>query len=142
MMDAIIVDVDGTLALRGDRSPYDMTKVLSDRPNQPVIDAVKLYKAAGHQVIIMSGRLDSARADTATWLQTHGVPFDFLFMRPQPPAGVNHPPDQDVKLDLFRAHVDGRFNVRAVFDDRLRVVRMWHSLGLPLFRVGDPDADF
>lgn len=39
-----------------------------------------------------------------------------------------------MKIELLR---DGKS-----LDDRLRVCRMWHSLGLPVFRVGDPDADF
>jgi len=43
---------------------------------------------------------------------------------------------------LYEKCIKGKFNVNAVFDDRLQVCRMWHELGLPLFRVGDPDADF
>ena len=142
MTNAIIVDVDGTLALRGDRSPYDLTKVHLDRPNWPVIRAVLLYHRAGHTVIVMSGRLEDSRADTEAWLRFHGVPFDRLLMRPRPYPGEDQAPDQDVKLGLYRVHVEGKFTINAVFDDRLRVARMWHSIGLPLFRVGDPDADF
>lgn len=142
MKSAIIVDVDGTLALRGDRSPYDLTKVRQDFVNRPVARVVALYKNAGHDVIIMSGREEKSREDTAWWLCVNGVPFDMLLMRPEVEKGQNQPPDQDVKLALYREHVEDRFEVVAVFDDRLRVVRMWHSLGLPLFRVGDPDADF
>lgn len=103
---------------------------------------MRLYREAGYQVIVMSGREDSAREDTALWLRRCRVPFDLLLMRPTVARGQSQPPDQDMKLALYRAHVEGRDAVQAVFDDRLKVARMWHSLGLPLFRVGDPDADF
>lgn len=36
---AWIFDVDGTLALIGDRSPYDMRNVSIDTPNHPVVVA-------------------------------------------------------------------------------------------------------
>ncbi len=51
-------------------------------------------------------------------------------------------PDAAVKEELYSQHIKGKYNVVAVFDDRLQVCRLWHKLGLPLFRVGDPDADF
>ncbi|MFC7644091.1 hypothetical protein ACFQX6_27630 [Streptosporangium lutulentum] len=36
-----IVDIDGTLALRGDRGPYDWDRVGEDLPNHPVVTIVK-----------------------------------------------------------------------------------------------------
>lgn len=39
-------------------------------------------------------------------------------------------------IEITLARVDG------VFDDRARVCRMWYAKGIPLFRVGDPDAEF
>ena len=45
---AVIVDIDGTLALRtGDRSPFDWHRVGEDTPNPPVIELVQLIHAAG-----------------------------------------------------------------------------------------------
>lgn len=35
-------------------------------------------------------------------------------------------------------HVQGNYQIHAVFDDRPRVCRMWrHELGLLVFQVGD-----
>lgn len=47
-----------------------------------------------------------------------------------------------MKAELFDQHVRHRYHILGVFDDRLSVCRQWHAMGLPLFRVGDPDADF
>lgn len=138
MRTAIIVDMDGTLALMGDRSPYDPHTVHLDTPNAPVVSMVHLLAAAGHQVIVMSGRTEKARYGTATWLNRHAIPFHALHMR----ANGDGRPDALIKEELFRTHVEPTHKVVAVLDDRLSVCRMWHRLGLPLFRVGDPDADF
>lgn len=115
-----------------------MTRVHEDGLHEHVARAVRLFAAAGCQVIIMSGRTADAKEDSARWLRSHGVPFDHLLFR----AEGDNRPDQVVKHELFCAHVAGIFEVLAVFDDRLRAARLWHSLGLPLFRVGDPDANF
>ena len=37
---AVICDVDGTVALRGDRGPYDYSTVHLDLPNKPIGDGV------------------------------------------------------------------------------------------------------
>ncbi len=51
-------------------------------------------------------------------------------------------PDDIIKREIFDRKIRGVYNVKFVIDDRLKVCRMWHQLGLNLFRVGDPDADF
>src|SRR4029079_8076368 len=73
---AVLVDIDGTVAVMSDRSPYDMTRVDLDAPNHAVISAVRAMEAAGHLVVFCSGRTDDCRDATESWLRTHvGVPF-------------------------------------------------------------------
>jgi predicted kinase len=80
--DAILVDLDGTVALMGDRSPYDVTRVHLDAPNHGVIAAVRAMHAAGHTIVYCSGRTDDSRAGTEKWLDEHvGVPYAALHMR-------------------------------------------------------------
>jgi len=69
--EAVLVDIDGTVALMGDRSPYDMSRVSSDRPNHAVITAVRAMHAFGHHIVFCSGRTDDGRADTEAWLAKH-----------------------------------------------------------------------
>ena len=45
--------------------------------------------------------------------------------------------DKIVKECLYRTHVEPRFNVKFVLDDRNRVVDMWRSLGLKCLQVAE-----
>jgi len=131
---AILVDIDGTVALTGDRSPYDMTRVGLDLPNHVVINAIRAMHHAGHTIVYCSGRTDDAREATADWLAEHvGLPYAALHMRK---TGDTRK-DSVVKREIFDADVRHRWNVIAVFDDRNQVVRMWRDLGLTVFQVAD-----
>jgi hypothetical protein len=48
---ALIVDIDGTLAIRGDRSPFEWAQVGIDTVNEPVARVVRRY-AFTHEIII------------------------------------------------------------------------------------------
>jgi hypothetical protein len=134
---AIMVDVDGTVALRGERSPYDERRVYLDRPNAPVITAVRALHAAGHLVIYCSGRTDRCRPATRGWLAGEvGVPYEALYMRQAGDAR----PDDVVKTEIYRRHVAGLYQIVCVFDDRSRVVRAWRKLGLTVFQVADGEG--
>lgn len=132
--EAVLVDIDGTLALIGDRSPYDMTRVSADRPHTAVITAVRAMQASGHRIVYCSGRSEDARFDTVEWLKLHvGVPYEALLMRP---LGDNRP-DSEVKAEIFELEIRDRWRITAVFDDRNQVVRMWRALGLTVFQVAE-----
>lgn len=137
---AWLVDIDGTLALRGDRSPYDWSRVGEDTPNKPVITVARAL-AARSSLIFMSGRMEQCRALTRMWLHGNvcdrGLPDDMcsrypLLMRKD---GDNRP-DQIVKRELYERHVVGLYEVEGVLDDRDRVVKMWREeLGLTCLQV-------
>lgn len=46
-------------------------------------------------------------------------------------------PDTVVKKELFEAHIDGRYDVAFVVDDREGVVRQWREMGLTCFQVAE-----
>lgn len=135
---AYIFDIDGTLALMVDRGPFEWAKVLGDVPNEPVVHMAKLLDSMGYKIIITSGRDEVCREDTEIWLDAQGVEYDALYMRPEGSGDK----DTVVKLSIFNEHIRENYHVRGVFDDRLMVAKLWHELGLPLFRVGDPEATF
>jgi hypothetical protein len=131
---AIMVDIDGTVALRGTRSPYDETRVHEDHPNAPVIAAVRAMRAAGHAVIYCSGRTAGCRDATQTWLAEHvGVEYEALHMR----AVGDTRKDSIVKLEIFDRQIRHRYRVIAVFDDRASVVAAWRDIGLTVFAVAE-----
>jgi predicted kinase len=130
----VLVDIDGTVALMGDRSPYDSRRVGIDLPNAPVIAAVRAMHAAGHEIVYCSGRTDDCRDDTAAWLDEHvGVPYAGLFMR----VTGDQRRDSIVKQEIFDKEIRSRYHVVGVFDDRQQVVRMWRALGLTVFQVAE-----
>jgi predicted kinase len=133
---AVMVDIDGTTALMAGRSPYDETRVHEDRPNNPVIAAVRAMHAVGHAVVFCSGRTDTCRSATEKWLREHvALPYDALYMRP---AGDMRR-DSIVKTEIFDRHIRHAYDVVAVFDDRRQVVDAWRALGLTVFQVAPGD---
>ncbi len=132
--EAILVDIDGTVALMGNRSPYDMTRVSEDRPNPAVITAVRAMHAFGHHIVFCSGRTDDSFIATERWLGEHvAVRYEALFMRK---TGDTRK-DSIVKAEIFEREIRHRWAITGVFDDRAQVVRMWRSLGLTVFQVAD-----
>lgn len=140
--DAVLVDLDGTAALMGDRGPYDWHRVAGDAVNAPVQRAVLAMARDGLEVIFMSGRDEVCRPDTEKWLRQHFpelvIPVldaPLLFMRPK----GDQRKDWIVKQELFGQHVAGRWRITGVFDDRGQVVRMWRAMGLTVFQVAEGD---
>lgn len=133
--EAILVDIDGTLAKMTKRGPFDWARVGEDEPVERIVELVNLYWSAGKAIIVMSGRDSVCREQTIEWLNKHEVPFDALFMRQ---AGDVRK-DNIVKHELFWAHVAPWYNVQAVIDDRNQVVKMWREIGLTCLQVAEGD---
>ncbi|CAM3425697.1 hypothetical protein [Stackebrandtia soli] len=133
---AVIVDIDGTVALRGDRSPYDEARVGWDAPNEPVIEVVKALHAAGNVIVFVSGRTEGCRADTVTWLGLH-VPVDFAALHMRRSGDARK--DWVIKRDLYKKHIRSKYDVLCVLDDRNQVVEMWRDLGLTVLQVAEGD---
>jgi predicted kinase len=132
--DAIIVDMDGTLAIMGDRSPYDVSRCDRDLPNYPVVETVQKLQDS-KTIIIMSGRTDDAQEKTEAWLAKYGIKYQHIYMR-----GTNDTrKDSIVKQELFERFVQDKYNVSFILDDRQQVVDMWRGLGLTVFQVAVGD---
>lgn len=128
--DAVIFDLDGTLALFGDASPYDRD-FSYDTVNYPVFDALRLYQDNGYKIIICSGRKGESVDVTSKWLEKNGIAPDLFIMRK---AGDVRK-DWIIKEEMFRKYILPNYNVNVVYDDRDRVVDMWRGLGVPVFQV-------
>lgn len=136
--EALIVDIDGTLAIHQGRSPYDYTRVKEDLIDTTVRDLVNAYHKLGVLILIVSGRDDACYKDTIDWLNENGVLFDALHMRPAgaKDAHGNKLPDFVVKRDIFDAHIRGRFNILFCLDDRRQVIdNTWRAMGLKVLDV-------
>jgi predicted kinase len=132
----IICDIDGTLAIINDRSPFDASKCEQDLINTPIAEIVKTYHQLGVKIILMSGRDENFRSPTTNWLSYNKIPYDELFMRK---AGDQRK-DSIVKKELFEAEIRGKYFVKFVLDDRNQVVDLWRlDLGLPCLQVNYGD---
>ena len=110
LREAVIFDIDGTLAIMGDRKPYDWDRVMEDSVN----------------------RDGSGRQLTEEWLNENGIQRDLLCMRE---AG-NTEKDSVVKKRMFEENIRGQYFVKFVVDDRDQVVDMWRKeLGLTCLQV-------
>lgn len=135
----IIFDIDGTIAHKGRRNPYDMSKVDLDTKDDLVLDImnglIKLsleYKS-DYQVMLCSGREQKAINKTLSWLEKNNV------LRPtQIPMLFRK--DNDGRADWkvkeeFWDYISEHYNIIGMFDDRLQVVRRARMLGYKVLNV-------
>lgn len=129
---AILCDIDGTLAhgIGVTRKPYEWDKVGSDTLDRAVADVIA---DTDYMVILMSGRDGSCKEETIKWLENNEVEYEALYMRE---AGDTRK-DSIVKAELYKEHIEGKYNIDFVLDDRNQVVQMWRDLGLKVFQVAD-----
>ena len=143
----VISDLDGTLALFNPinkhgikeiwhddahtRSPYDCTECVNDKVNSTVSDILHYYYDKGHEIFFITGRDDCYLNQTKEWLDKH-VKFPYkLFMRK---TGDSRK-DTIVKTEIFQKHVENKYSVEVVLEDRRKVVDMWRNFGLKCFQV-------
>jgi len=158
---AIICDLDGTLAIINDRSPFDASKCEQDILNKPVADVVMAMYKKGYKILFVSGRTDEFLPQTKRFIENHLIvekterpmfyhgdylmegdwkttfnPMTFiLHMRK---TGDSRK-DYIVKKEIYDEHIKDKYDIQFVLDDRPSVVRMWRSLGLTVFQLNDKE---
>lgn len=136
MKPIILCDIDGTLALRGDRAPHDHDTSMEDAVNWPIVHLCDALHASGqYDVLLISGRDDQYRPVTEYWLAKHNV-LRYRLDLPMRHAKDNRP-DEVVKRELYEHHIEPYYAVHAVLDDRNKVVHMWRALGLTCLQVAE-----
>jgi predicted kinase len=126
--DVVLCDLDGTIALIGDRSPYDAAKCELDLVNEPVRS---ILQNSGKAIVFVSGREDKFKPQTLAWLAKHNISFDGLYMR----QSGDSRKDSIVKREIYDEFIRDKYNVAFVLDDRDQVVRVWRDLGLTCLQV-------
>jgi len=143
MTEAIVVDMDGTLAdVAGIR--HYVTDDLKNRdfekfhgaaslvpPNRWVVDKVNEFGKAGAIVIVVTGRSERWRYRTVQWLRKWDVCFDFVFMR----TNGDERPDVEVKRNILHAIRANGFHVQLAIDDNPSILALWNQEGIETLRV-------
>jgi predicted kinase len=131
--DCCIFDIDGTLAIRKNRNPYDFSKVKEDEINKSIKNLYfQLTENNNSRIFIFSGRDDSCYIDTIEWLRDNGIiNFADLIMR----KTGDKRKDADIKQEMYEKHIKGKYNVLYIVDDRKQVVDRWRELGLTVLDI-------
>lgn len=140
---AIIIDLDGTLCIHNNRSPFEYDKCDTDLLNVVIANIINDFTSdqqPNNQLIFLSGREDSCREKTIKWLVdklgwTEKYIDEHLFMR----KTGDFRKDTVIKKEIFDAEIKDKYYIDYILDDRSCVVKMWRSLGLPCLQVADGD---
>lgn len=120
-----LVDVDGTLALRGDRDPHDLSLVIEDTPRKYMPEVLE---ALSEMLFIMyvSGMEEHKRKDIVTWLSTHGfMPgMDLLLRKNGDRRGY-----VAIKEEML-GRLSHAYDIVVVLSGDIESVRMWRQNGL------------
>ena len=138
--EAIIVDVDGTLAYinpDNPRDPYDGSRAHEDLGDETLVEMLNALDER-YYIYIVTGRGLRHRQVTEEWLYNHCVPYDHLWTRPDNDTSV---PDAWVKYQTAK-EIAKTHKIVGVFDDRECVVDMWRAAGIKTFDVGQGLAKF
>ncbi len=146
MTDLVIFDIDGTLAdithrlhfIKGEgKKDWDAfhAACVEDTPIPEIIMVAQTIARTSHQIVLMTGRMDTVRSETVKWLDEHEVPLASLYMRK---AG-DYRPDHEIKRQFLAEIRSSGFTVILAFDDRQQVVDMWRSEGIRCCQVAPGD---
>jgi len=131
---AVLCDLDGTLALFGNKNPYERD-FINDEVNKPVKMVLDLVANSGRTIILVSGRNGKFEQETLQWLVKNNIPHNHLLMRKEGDSRK----DSVVKKEIFEQEIEPKCNVDFILDDRSQVVSLWRSLGLTCFQVAEGD---
>lgn len=139
----ILCDIDGTIAVKGDRGIFDWAKVGVDLPNTHICQVVSSLIKTGNRIIFFSGRDKICFSESVDWIAKNIPELEIgkieLYMRPI--GDVR--PDTVIKKELYESVINGKFYVDFVLDDRMSVIRMWQNdLGIPVISANPLGIEF
>jgi hypothetical protein len=136
--ECVVFDMDGTLALMGNRSPYDWEKVHHDDINHIVHEQLKFHKSLGRHIFIVTARDGAAKKLTEEWLELYGVEYDELLIKQKD----DQRKDSITKKEIYDNNIKGKYNLICVYDDRLSVLDFWYKQGIFTFNVNQGNFEF
>lgn len=132
--DAIIIDIDGTLAnitkrreVLAKTNDWDIfnTNVDDDLLNSWCSEIINKFRES-YKVLLITGRNEKQKDKTVDWLNKHNVFYDSIFFRPND----DFRKDAVVKEEIYFKNIKNENSILFVVDDRQSVVEMWRKNGL------------
>ena len=146
---AIIVDLDGTMTNYAHRAHLlnTTTRLANGRRDlAPFFDAmgddtehgwcrdiIDEAQAKGVKIIFLTGRPEKYRQLSEQWLTRHSITnYEVLLMR----ETRDFRPGAVVKAEIYRAEIEGKYDVLYAIDDNPHILRMWAQLGIRCLYCG------
>ena len=130
----VLYDIDGTIAQMHNRGPFEWNKVKEDYMIYQVVSTIDWLSDLDSKnrptVILCTGRDGIALNDTIEWLNNNEIYYDDIMIRNE----KDMRPDWVVKEEMWK-NISKQYNIIAMYDDRLQVVRRARALGLKVFNV-------
>ena len=130
----VLYDIDGTIARMHNRGPFEWNKVKEDYMIYQVVSTIDWLSDLDSKnrptVILCTGRDGIALDDTVEWLNNNKIYYDDIMIRNE----KDMRPDWVVKEEMWK-NISEKYNIIAMYDDRLQVVRRARALGLKVFNV-------
>lgn len=139
MQEAVVVDLDGTVADNKHRTRYlpkgkldwaillDPDRIKDDAFVEECRPFLEGLGKRGIKLVFLSGRVAEQRNATERWLQSHGLEHDELILR-----GPNQRFAKDAVFKRTRlVSLQRRFKIVLFIDNELAVVEMARELDLP-----------
>ncbi len=143
-MQAVIFDIDGTLAdashrlhyVTGGNRNWDafFGAMCKDLLVVPIRDLLMTCKK-DYGIVLCSGRPENYRKQTVTWLAEHGIEYAALYMRPAGDMRADH----IVKAELLTVMRHDGYAPFLAIDDRPSIVAMWRENGITCLQCRDWD---
>ncbi len=139
--DAIIVDIDGTIARHPQRGHHEYSKVFTDEPIYPILRLVEILDVYADVILFVSGRPDSCREDTVAWIEKYlpHIKIDDVNARLLMRKAGDFRKDDVVKEEILDNEIISKYRILYILDDRNRVVAMWRRRGYTVLQVADGD---
>ena len=109
-----------------------------DSPIYSTIGVLKMLSHCNAPIEIWSGRCESVRSKTETWLAKYGITYESIKMRP---IG-DYTPDEILKEKWLNEALSQCKTIDFVFDDRPKVIRTWQSRGIFVFNCCQNNEEF
>lgn len=140
--DIVISDLDGTLCdlshrlhfVRDTNKKKDwkgfFSSLTDDKVNDAVMKTIKKFSDTA-LIVYCSGRPDTYRNETETWLKDNQAPTGPLYMRKE----NDFRSDVTVKQIILDFELKPKYNILFCLDDRDQVVEMYRNNSLVVFQV-------
>jgi hypothetical protein len=123
----VVFDIDGTLTAE----PYNEDNLLTLREN-PTMMLLAIAMQSERPLVVSTARPERFRADTESWLASHGLKPEAIYMRANEREGV---PDHMIKFGHL-LEIRERFGEPLVWvDDSDSNVHMLQKNGVPVIHV-------